>query len=124
LINLQDYFDKLKANIIVRGPFFPEPVQVITTIPTGDSIKLIGISTQTNETHQPILSLEQLVILEFLPESEPFDIDAHKFRLGNIELSQKITIAPGNMGSVRIRRKRHKEATNPLNGKTSQVLKA
>jgi hypothetical protein len=33
LLNLQDYLEKLKPNVIVRGPLFPEPVQVITTIP-------------------------------------------------------------------------------------------
>lgn len=64
MTNLQDYLAKLKPNVIVRGPLFPEPVQVITTIPLADSLKLIG--TGTNQTHQPILSLDQLATLEFL----------------------------------------------------------
>ena len=34
--------DQLKPNVIVRGPIFPEPVQVITTTPMGDSVKLVG----------------------------------------------------------------------------------
>jgi hypothetical protein len=66
LTNLQDYLAKLKPNVIVRGPLFPEPVQVITTIPLADSLKLIGTGTRTNQTHQPILSLDQLATLEFL----------------------------------------------------------
>ena len=31
-----------KPNSIVRGPFFPEPVQVIVILPMGDSVKLVG----------------------------------------------------------------------------------
>lgn len=80
--NLQTYLEKLKPNIIVRGPLFPEPVQVITTIPMGDSLKLIGTGVQTNQTYQPVLSLEQLASLELSPETEPFDGDAFKFQLG------------------------------------------
>jgi hypothetical protein len=34
--------DQLKPNVIVYGPIFPEPVQVITVISLGESIKLIG----------------------------------------------------------------------------------
>ncbi len=34
--------EEIKPNIIVRGPIFPEPVQIIVGIPMGDSIKLIG----------------------------------------------------------------------------------
>ncbi len=81
-MTIQAYIDKLKPNIIVRGPLFSEPVQVITTIPMGDSLKLIGFGTQTNQAHQPILSLEQLATLELSPETEPFDGNANKFRLG------------------------------------------
>ena len=82
LLNLQDYLDKLKPNIIVRGPLFPEPVQVLHAVPTGDSLKMFGSGTQTNQTYQPVLSLEQLATLDFSPETEPFDGDARKFRLG------------------------------------------
>ena len=32
--------DQLKPNKIVRGPIFPEPVQVLVTIPMGDAVKL------------------------------------------------------------------------------------
>ena len=34
--------DDLKANKVLWGPIFPEPVQVIVTIPMGDAVKLVG----------------------------------------------------------------------------------
>lgn len=73
---------QLKPGAIVRGSLFPEPVQVITTIPMGPQIKLIGTGTKTNQTYQPILSSAQIEQLEVNPEREPFDGDARKFRLG------------------------------------------
>jgi len=74
--------DQLKPNVIVYGPIFPEPVQVITTIPMGDSIKLIGKGMKSGKVHEPILSLDQLATLEATPEQEPFDGDPKHFRLG------------------------------------------
>lgn len=64
---------KLKPNIIVRGPFSPESVQIITTIPLGNAIKLIGKGLSTGQVHEPILSAEQIARLEISPEKEPFD---------------------------------------------------
>jgi hypothetical protein len=29
------HIDQLKPNVVVRGPLFPEPVQVIVTVPMG-----------------------------------------------------------------------------------------
>lgn len=72
----------LKPNTIVRGPLLPEPVQVITVIPMGDSIKLIGKGLNTGLVHEPILSAEQIVKLVISPEKEPFDGDPLRFRLG------------------------------------------
>lgn len=74
--------DQLKQNIIVRGPIFPEPVQIITSIPMGDSVKLIGKGLKSLKVYEPILNAEQLAKLEAIPEKEPFDGDAAKFRLG------------------------------------------
>lgn len=74
--------DQLKPNIIVRGPIFPEPVQVIDVIPMGESVKLIGEGLKSNKVYKSILTPEQLAILEATPEKEPFDGDPHKFRLG------------------------------------------
>jgi len=74
--------DQLKPNVIVHGPIFPEPVQVITVIPLGESIKLIGKGLKSGKVHDPILSLEQLATLAATPEREPFDGDPKHFRLG------------------------------------------
>src|SRR5438034_1249558 len=74
--------EQLKPNIIVRGAIFPEPVQVIVVVPMGNSVKLIGKGLTTGKVHEPILNAEQLASLEATPEKEPFDGDAHRFRLG------------------------------------------
>lgn len=72
----------LNPNQIVTGSIFPEPVKVITLIPMGDSIKLIGEGIYSGKVHQPVLTAEQIAELEVSPEKEPFDGDAAKFRLG------------------------------------------
>lgn len=74
--------DQIKPNVIVRGPIFPEPVQVIASIPMGESVKLIGKGLTTGQVHEPILNADQVATLEATPEKEPFDGDPRKFRLG------------------------------------------
>src|SRR5215472_18218651 len=74
--------DQLRPKIIVRGPIFREPVQVIVIIPMGSSVKLIGKGLNSNQVHEPILSPEQLAQLESTPEKEPFDGDPIRFRIG------------------------------------------
>ena len=74
--------EKLKPNVKIRGPFFAEEVQVIVTIPMGDSIKLIGKGLQTGQVHEPILSVEQLASIQIGSDKQPFDGDARRFRLG------------------------------------------
>src|SRR5688572_16856371 len=74
--------DQLKPNSILRGTVFPEPVQVIVVIPMGDSVKVVGKGLKTGRVHEPVLSADQLRNLEAPPENEPFDGDAHKFRIG------------------------------------------
>src|SRR5713226_4950396 len=76
------HLDQLKPNVIVRGPIFPEPVQVIVAIPMGTSVKLVGKGLNTNQVHEPILNAEQLAQLVSTPEKEPFDGDPLRFRLG------------------------------------------
>ncbi len=75
-------FDHLKPNITVHGPILPEPVQVIATVPLGNSIKLIGKGLKTNQVHEIILDTNQLSKLVISPEKEPFDGDPVKFKLG------------------------------------------
>lgn len=86
--------DCLKPNVIVRGPLFPEPVQVITTVPMGNAVKLIGKGLDTGRVHEPILRPEDLAKLEATPEQEPFDGDPARFRLG-IEVA-KLGLACGH----------------------------
>jgi hypothetical protein len=73
---------QLKPHVIIHGPLFPEPVQVIVATPIGASVKLVGKGLRTSQVYEPILSPEQLATLEATPEEEPFDGDATKFRLG------------------------------------------
>ena len=72
----------IKPNVIIRGPIFPERVKVITSVPLGDSIKLVCEGMETGKVHQPILNENQIAKLEVSPETEPFDGDPAKFRLG------------------------------------------
>ena len=72
----------LKPGLIVRGSVLPEPVKVITIVPMGDSLKLVGEGMTSGKVHQPILTPEQIQALEASPEKQPFDGDAARFRLG------------------------------------------
>jgi len=74
--------DELKPGVIVTGPIFPEPVEVIVAIAMGASIKLIGKGLHSRRVHEPVLNVDQLATLSASPEKEPFDGDAHRFRLG------------------------------------------
>jgi len=74
--------EQLKPNVVLRGPLFPEPVQVILAQPMGQAVKLFATGVKSGQTYQPILTGEQLAALQASPEREPFDGDPHKFRLG------------------------------------------
>src|SRR5262249_30079841 len=75
--------DQLKPNLVLRGPIFPEPVEVIAVVPMGDSVvKLIARGVNTNQVHQPILNAGHVAKLEASPEIQPFDGDPLRFRLG------------------------------------------
>lgn len=74
--------EDLKPNKILRGPLFPEPVQVIVIVPMGSSIKLIGKGQNTKTVYEPILTPDHLALLETTPDTEPFDGDSQMFRLG------------------------------------------
>src|SRR5437773_1883914 len=73
---------ELKPNVVVRGPIFPEPVQVIVSIPMGASIKLIGKGLVTGQVHEPILNAEQVASLVTASDKTAFDGDPQRFRLG------------------------------------------
>lgn len=75
-------FGEIRPGVIIVGPVFPEPVRVITTQPLGDALKVIAQGLETNQVHQPVLTAENAASLECTPESEPFDGDPSRFRLG------------------------------------------
>src|SRR5437764_12925289 len=72
----------LRPGSIIRGPTLPEPIEVLTLVPLGDSVKIIGRGLQTGLTHDPVLTPDQLAHLTISADQEPFDGDAHLFRLG------------------------------------------
>ena len=53
--------DQLKPNVIVTGPIFSEPVQVLIVTPMGASVKLIGQGLNTNQVHQLILNIVEVL---------------------------------------------------------------
>jgi superfamily II DNA or RNA helicase len=75
-------FDQLKPSRILRGPLFSEPVEVLTTIPMGDAVKLFGRGVHTNKVVDIILTPDKLALLQTSLDVEPFDGDPHRFRLG------------------------------------------
>jgi hypothetical protein len=44
---------ELKANVIISGPIFPEPVQVMMTHDMGHLVKVIGKGLRTEKFHIP-----------------------------------------------------------------------
>ena len=48
-------------------------IQVIISMPMGSSIKLIGKGQNTKQVYKPILTPDQLALLESTPDTEPFD---------------------------------------------------
>lgn len=75
-------FEQLTPGVVVRGPLFPEPVEVITTIPMGVAVKLVGKGLRTGQVYDPVLTVVQLAQLTISPTQEPFDGDPVRFRLG------------------------------------------
>jgi SNF2 family DNA or RNA helicase len=74
--------EHLNQNAIITGKLFPEPIQIILTVPMGDAIKLYGTGLQTRTAYERILSLEQIEELTIVSDREPFDGDSLRFRLG------------------------------------------
>ncbi len=67
--------ESLRTNTIVRGPIFPEPVQVIVSIPMGATVKLVGKGWNSGKVYEPILTEDKLALLEATTDTEPFDGD-------------------------------------------------
>jgi superfamily II DNA or RNA helicase len=75
-------FEQLSRGVVIRGPLFSEPVEVIATIPMGDSIKLVAKGLRTGLVHEPIIGPAQLAQFIIAPLTETFDGDPVRFRLG------------------------------------------
>ena len=73
---------ELRQGAVVTGALFPEPVRVITTIPVGESVKLIGEGVTSGKVHQLVLTVTQIAGLESTPDTRPYNGDAERFRLG------------------------------------------
>jgi superfamily II DNA or RNA helicase len=73
---------ELKPGAVVRGPVFPEPVEILVVQALGSDIKITGAGKTSGQVHQRVLTEAQLVHLTASPETEPFDGDAARFRLG------------------------------------------
>ncbi len=74
--------DQLKADAILRGPVFPEPVQVILSFTVGQSYRVLGKGLQSGRAYDVILTIDQLKLIKATPEQEPFDGNPVNFRLG------------------------------------------
>jgi superfamily II DNA or RNA helicase len=74
--------EDIKADAIVRGTLFPEPVQVIVCKLLGDSIQLVGKGLDSGRVYEPILDAGQVATLAVSAEKPPFDGDPLHFRLG------------------------------------------
>lgn len=74
--------EQLQPGRILRGPVFPEPVQVLVVTPVGHSMRLVAQGTNSSKAYSVVLTPENLALLEANPEVEPFDGGSHRFRLG------------------------------------------
>jgi superfamily II DNA or RNA helicase len=73
----------LKPNTLLKGSIFPEQVKIIAVVDLGASVKLVCEGLISGKVHQPILTDDQLKLLEIIPhDSRPYDGEAQKFRLG------------------------------------------
>lgn len=72
----------LKANVVVRGSIFPEPIKILMVEPMGLATRICGKGLKSGQVYEPILSMQQIQALEASPEKEPFDGDPLHFRLG------------------------------------------
>lgn len=77
----EELLKNLVPDAIVSGQNFPEPIEVLVVKPMGSMVKLIGRGTQTGQSHQLILSAEQIAQLTITPRAPSYDGDPAKFKL-------------------------------------------
>ncbi|MDD2835213.1 MAG: hypothetical protein PHY05_03610 [Methanothrix sp.] len=73
---------EIKPNVILRGPVFPEPVQVIMVQPVNRSLKVSCKGLSSNKFYDNILSPDQIASLQIISDEVSFEGDAANFRLG------------------------------------------
>ena len=73
--------DQLQPTSIIRSSLLSEPVEIISVVPVGEAVKVIGKGLHTGQVHEPILNAEQVAALQISPAAEPFDGDAGRVRL-------------------------------------------
>lgn len=72
----------MQPGSVISGDLFPEPIQIITTIPMGSSLKVIGKGMDSSKLYEPVLNASQIQHLKMSPLSEPYDGNSKEFRLG------------------------------------------
>ena len=80
--DLQMQLNKIKANVILSGPVFPEPVQVLIVQPVNRALKVSCRGLSSNKFYDSILFPDQIAALQITSDEIPFDGDASNFRLG------------------------------------------
>jgi superfamily II DNA or RNA helicase len=72
----------IAAQTILRGPIFPESVQVIVASQRGESTHIVARGISSNQVYDRILTPEQVALLERSGEDPAFDGKSRHFRLG------------------------------------------
>ena len=64
--------NELKANAIVQGPVFPEPVQIIMVTNVGESFKIMGkgLTVVIQSLSETIRGRNDAVLVVSIPKSE------------------------------------------------------
>jgi superfamily II DNA or RNA helicase len=79
---MQDKNVPLQVGSVVEGIILPEPLRVVLVQQMGGSWKIGGEGLHTGQYRQIVLTEDQIKELKISSVVEPFDGDAHKFRLG------------------------------------------
>jgi len=81
MLDIEKFSLKLKPSVIIRGPMFPEPIEIVLIEPLNNSIKIIGRGIDSNSFYQPVLSEKDLHNLIIGPDKENFSGNGKKFQL-------------------------------------------
>ncbi len=79
--DVNEIIARLRPNVIVCGPMFPERVQIIEVLPIGSAIRLKGEGLTTGQVRRLTLTPDQLKDIT-IEDIGLFDGDPQRFRLG------------------------------------------